>query len=130
DKDSFGEGLAELDSLIKQLQSGRQLRPEDQAKQGQQLLQNLQSGMRSQYGDNSQGEQLLLQLQEMLKAENGLDPGDLKRLMDALQHFSIETSEQLAKQDDRPEVNNIDPSRLPPAYRGRIQKYFQKLSEK
>jgi hypothetical protein len=130
EKDSFGEGMAELDSLIKQLQSGRQLRPEDQAKLGQQLLQNLQSGMRSQYGNNDRGEQLLLQLQEMLKPETGLDPGDLKKLMDALQHFSVETSQQLAKEDDRPELNNIDPSRLPPAYRGRIQKYFQKLSEK
>jgi hypothetical protein len=130
EKDSFGEGMAELDSLIKQLQSGRQLRPEDQAKLGQQLLQNLQSGMRSLYGSNDQGEQLLLKLQEMLKAETGLDPGDLKKLMEALQHFSVETSEQLAKEDDRPELSNIDPSRLPPAYRGRIQKYFQKLSEK
>jgi len=130
ERDSFGEGIAELDSLIKQLQSGRQLRPENQAKLGQQLLQNLQSGMRSQYGDNDRGEQLLLQLRELLKAEKGLDPGDLKKLMEALQHFSVETSEQLAKEDDRPELNNIDPSRLPPAYRGRIQKYFQKLSEK
>ena len=130
EKDSFGEGMAELDSLIKQLQSGRQLRPEDQTKLGQELLQNLQSGMRSLYGNNDQGEQLLLKLQEMLKAETGLDPGDLKKLMEALQHFSVETSEQLAKEDDRPELSNIDPSRLPPAYRGRIQKYFQKLSEK
>ena len=130
EQDSFGEGMAELDSLIKQLQSGRQLRAEDQAKQGQQMLQNLQSGMRSQYGNNEQGQQLLSQLQEMLKAAEGLDPGDLKKLMEALQHFSVETSEQLAKEEDRPELNNIDPSRLPPAYRGRIQKYFEKLSEK
>jgi uncharacterized protein YfeS len=86
--------------------------------------------MRSQYGNNEQGQQLLSQLQEMLKAAEGLDPGDLKKLMEALQHFSVETSEQLAKEEDRPELNNIDPSRLPPAYRGRIQKYFEKLSEK
>jgi hypothetical protein len=130
DRDSFGEGMAELDSLIKQLQSGRPLRQSDQAKQGQQMLQNLQSGMRSQYGNNDRGNQILLQLQELLKAENGLDVGDLKKLMEALQHFSVETSEQLAKEDNRPEVSNIDPSHLPPAYRGRIQKYFEKLSEK
>jgi hypothetical protein len=130
DKDCFGEGMAELDSLIKQLQSGRQLNREDQAKQGQQLLQNLQSGLRSQYGDNDRGNQLLRQLEQVLTAENGLDAADLKKLMEALQHFSVETSEQLTKEDDRPELSNIDPSRLPPAYRGRIQKYFEKLSEK
>ena len=66
----------------------------------------------------------------MLKAETPLEVGDLKKLMDELQHFSVETSDRLAKKDDKPEVTNIDPSKLPPAYRGRIQKYFQKLSEK
>jgi hypothetical protein len=50
--------------------------------------------------------------------------------LDQLQHFSVETADHLAKREDKPEVTNIDPSRLPPAYRGRIQKYFQKLSEK
>ena len=127
---SFAEGMGELESLIKQLQSGRQLSEENQSKQAQQMFQNLQSGLRSHYGNNQQGDQLLLQLQQILKAENGLEVGDLKKLLDALQHFSVETSEQIAKEDDRPEVSNIDPSHLPPAYRGRIQKYFQKLSEK
>jgi hypothetical protein len=96
----------------------------------QQMLQNLQSGMRNQYGNNDRGDQLLLQLQQLLKADAGFDVGDLKKLQEALQHFSVETSEQLAKKEDQPEVSNIDPSHLPPAYRGRIQKYFQKLSEK
>ena len=50
--------------------------------------------------------------------------------MDELRHFSVETADQLATKEDKPEVTNIDPSHLPPAYRGRIQKYFQKLSEK
>ena len=59
-----------------------------------------------------------------------MDIGDLKKLMDELQHFSVETADHLAKKEDKPEVTNIDPTRLPPAYRGRIQKYFQKLSEK
>ncbi len=66
----------------------------------------------------------------MLQAQTPLEAGDLKKLMDSLQQFSLETSEQLAKQDAPPEISNVDPSHLPPAYRGRIQKYFQKLSEK
>ena len=39
-------------------------------------------------------------------------------------------SQDNAHSNNRPELMNIDPSRLPPAYRGRIQKYFQRLSEK
>src|SRR5262249_364910 len=71
ERDSFGKGIAELESLLKQLERGRQPSPGNQAKQCQQALLNLQSGMRSQYGDNEEGNQLLLQLQEMLKAEPG-----------------------------------------------------------
>jgi hypothetical protein len=55
---------------------------------------------------------------------------DLRKLIAELQHFSVETADQMAKREDKPEVTNIDPTRLPPAYRGRIQKYFQRLSEK
>ena len=101
-----------------------------QAKQGKEALFNLQTGLRSQYGDNERGNQILLHLDQMLKAETPLDVADLKKLMDELQHFSVETSNRLARKDDKHDVTNIDPTRLPPAYRGRIQKYFQKLSEK
>jgi ABC-type transporter Mla subunit MlaD len=129
-QESFSQGLAKLDSLLKQLQKAGQPPRADQSKQGQEALYDLQSGMRSQYGDNERGNQLLLHLQEMLKAEGALEPGDLRKLMDELERFSLETSDRLAKNEEKPDVTNIDPARLPPAYRGRIQKYFQKLSEK
>lgn len=129
-QDSFAQGMAELESLIKQLQANRQLSKEDQGKLCGQALVDLQNGMRSQYGDNDAGNQIIAQLEQILKKENPPDIGDLKKLMNALQHFSVETSEQLARKEDEPSVSNIDPARLPPAYRSRIQKYFQKLSEK
>src|SRR6267154_4673125 len=129
DEDGLGKGMAELESLLKQMERGRPIPPDAQARQGRQALLNLQSGMRSQYGDNQNGNQLLLQLAEMLKSGTGLEFGDLKHLLDELQNFSTEASGKLAKLADQPETANIDPSRLPPAYRGRIQKYFQKLSD-
>ena len=130
DQDSFAQGMAELDSLIKQLQKKGQLSEQDQVRQGQQALADLQNGMRSQFGDNERGDALLKRLEELLKAEQGLEPGDLRKIADALQHFSAETHQELARKDDEPQVNNIDPANLPPAYRSRIQKYFQKLSER
>lgn len=130
EKDSFAQGMAELDSLIKQLEDNRQPSKENQGKQGRQALADLQNGMRSQFGDNEAGNRILAQLEQLLKGENTPDIGDLKKLMDSLQHFSVETSEQLAKNEDQPSVSNIDPAHLPPAYRSRIQKYFQKLSER
>ena len=58
----------ELDSLIRQLENHRAVPKEDQAKEGRQALLNLQSGLRSQYGDNERGNQLLIQLQQLLRA--------------------------------------------------------------
>ena len=129
EQESFNLGMAELDSLIKQLEGHRQLSTQDQAKQGQEALFNLQTGLRSRFGDNDRGNQILIQFQQALK-EQALEAGNLKRLMDELQHFSVETADQLAQKEEKPDVTNIDPTRLPPAYRGRIQKYFQRLSEK
>jgi hypothetical protein len=128
-QDNFALGMGELDSLIKQLEKSNQIPQEDQKKQGQEALYNLQLGMKEQYGNNERGNQILLSLNQMLKT-NVLDADDLKKLMEQLQHFSVETTDHLAKKEDKPDITNIDPTRLPPAYRGRIQKYFQKLSEK
>jgi hypothetical protein len=130
DGESLSLGLAELQSLLNQMQNQRPISPQDQAKQGQQALLNLQTGLRSLYGDNSQADQILLHLDELLKGETPLDIDKLKKLMEEIQHFSIETADGLLKKAATPELTNIDPSRLPPAYRGRIQKYFQRLSEK
>jgi hypothetical protein len=128
-KDSFNLGLSQLDSLAKQLGKDQKVSPQAQGKQGREALYNLQTGMRSFNGDNDRGNQIMLHLEDMLKSKDPIEVEDLRKLLSELHHFSIESSDHLAKRDD-PEVTNIDPAKLPPAYRGRIQKYFQKLSEK
>ncbi len=129
-EDSFNQGMAELDSLVKQLESGRKLSASDEAKQGRQALSFLQDALQKQFPHDEGVSQHLAQLEEVFKSDQPLDPAKLKRLMDELQRFSVETSEHLAANAEKPDVTNIDPSHLPPAYRGRIQKYFQRLSEK
>ena len=129
-QESFNLGLAELESLIKQQQNNRKLSPQDRASQGQEALLNLQAGLRDLYGNNERGVQILAQLDQALKKDAPVDVEILKKLMAELQHFSVETADRMARKEDKPEVTNIDPARLPPAYRGRIQKYFQRLSEK
>jgi hypothetical protein len=129
-QESMSLGMSELESLLKQMEKQGKPSPEQLGKQGQEALYNLQSGLRSFYGSNERGEEVLLHLQQMLKGETPMETEDLKKLLEELQRFSIEHSEHLARKEDKPEVTNIDPERLPPAYRGRIQKYFQKLSEK
>jgi hypothetical protein len=122
----FAQGLKQLESLLRQLEGDRQISPEAQAKQSGQALANLQSGMRDEPGNDSRGQQLLEQLQQLLSSKQGLDPARLRQLSDQLEQFSAEISNA---NKSAPELANFDPARLPPAYRGRIEKYFQKLSE-
>ena len=129
-QESLNLGLAELQSLIKQQQSNRKMSPQDRASQEKEALFNLRSGMRDLYGDNERGTRIMTQLEEALKTDAPVDVEILKKLMAELEHFSVETADRMASKEDKPELTNIDPSRLPPAYRGRIQKYFQRLSEK
>ena len=130
EQESFNLGMAELESLAKQLEDKRQISPDKQGKQGREALGNLQSGLRSRFGDNERAVLLLQQLDKMLKTEQPIEVEDLKKLINELQHFSVETADQMERRQDKPEVTNIDPTKLSPAYRGRIQKYFQRLSEK
>ncbi|HSU55161.1 MAG TPA: hypothetical protein VLT36_13975, partial [Candidatus Dormibacteraeota bacterium] len=108
-QDSLNMGMAELESLIKAMEENRQLPKDSQGKQSREALFNLQSGLRSFYGDNEKGNQIAVHLEKALKAE-ALNVGDLKKLMDELQHFSVETSDHLAKKDDKPDITNIDPT--------------------
>jgi hypothetical protein len=126
----FSQGLAELQSLLQRLEQGRPPTPADQARQSQQALNDLKSGLPNRPADEARAQELLKQLEELLKTEGNLNLEELKKLVADLQRFSLEAAPQLASKPDGPELMNIDPARLPPAYRGRIQKYFQRLSEK
>jgi len=127
--DSFNQGMAELESLIRQLEEKRNLSAEDQAKQARQALLDLRTGAKAVPDNRDGADQILLELDKTLKADSALDLALLRKLQNQLQHFSAEASDHRARKEDTPIVNNIDPASLPPAYRGRIQKYFQKLSE-
>jgi hypothetical protein len=129
-QDGFNQGMSELEGLLKQLEDNRHMTPENQGKQGREALGNLQDGVRELYGNTERGAQILLKLDQILKSEKPLNADDLRSLISELQHFSVETADQMSRREDKPEVTNIDPTRLPPAYRGRITKYFQRLSEK
>jgi hypothetical protein len=65
----------------------------------------------------------------MLESGHGLDPASLKRLLEQLERFSVEASLRPGDKPESAEVANFDPARLPPSYRSRIERYFQKLSE-
>jgi len=121
------KGVADLNNLIKQLEKEGSPAGPERTRQGREALAGVQDGLRHRQGGNERGQQLLARVEQMLKAED-LDVGDLKKLAEELQLYSVENAAKTEPQEN-PELTNLDPSRMAPAYRGRIQKYFQKLSE-
>ncbi len=58
-----------------------------------------------------------------------IDVAELQKLVSSIQSLRREASATGETPDEDPDLFNIDPSRLPPAYRRSIEKYFEKLSE-
>ncbi|MEO6035994.1 MAG: hypothetical protein ABIQ35_12130, partial [Verrucomicrobiota bacterium] len=129
DQNSFEKGMSQLQGLLNRLQNNKPLSPGDLKKLQQETSFNLQDGLNSLYGSNENSKKMLLMIEEELKEKgHPIDIEGLKKLMTELEHFSAEVKDPSKKSDD-PVVTNIDPTRLPPAYRGRVEKYFRKLSE-
>lgn len=128
-REAFEKGMEELESLKQQMEKGHALSDSQEAKLRKEALANLTQGLSELSGNTQSTKDLLLLLDEELKDRpNKLDLALLKKLMDQLRNFSIEVADKNEKKE-KPELTNVDASKLPPAYRGRIEKYYQKLSE-
>lgn len=128
-RDGLERGLSLLQSLLTQLENDHHPSSENEGKQRGEALYLLRDNLRELYGNDDRSEQLVVMLEEELKDKTlPLDPVKIKKLMDEIRSFSIEVRDAHQKPDE-PEVTHIDPSRLPPAYRARIERYFRKLSE-
>ncbi|HEX3799348.1 MAG TPA: hypothetical protein VH413_11675 [Verrucomicrobiae bacterium] len=129
-QEGFQHGMAQLESLKQQLESGHPLSAGQQQKEMNEAASALEQGLTDLYGHDDQAQKLVALVDDTLK-EKGKAPDmvTLKKLMDQLRNFSVEVADKQGKKEN-PEITNIDPSRLPPAYRGRIEKYYEKLSER
>lgn len=95
-----------------------------------QALVNLRQSLDNLEGSNERTPAVLVRLQEELKKREAVsEVADLRRLLEELQKISAEASGRLGPGEQKPDISNIDPARLPPGYRARIEKYFQRLSE-
>ena len=126
----FERGMAQLDSLIKQLVSQRPVPRDDQKKQAQEALRNLQSARQDLKQGDEPGQRTLERAETMLSPERDLPKVELlQQLLGELQILSEEIVAGRNRKLDQPGMTAVDSSRLPAAYRKRIERYFQKLSE-
>jgi hypothetical protein len=58
-----------------------------------------------------------------------MDLSVIQKLVEQLKNLRVELIEQRSGEADEPDLRHIDPAKFAPAYRDRIRKYFEKLSE-
>ncbi len=121
-------GISELESLIRQLQTGGAVSSSGTAKQGHQALADIQSAVRDSPGPPGQKGEILKHLAELSRSRGQFTLAQLERLREQLRQYSVATARATGRHG-LAEVTEIDPAQFPPAYRQRIEEYFQKLSE-
>jgi len=131
EEESLDTALAQLDSLVARPESAERSSPEDEARRRQELRLNLQQGLEGMKGDRTRVARWLLRLDEALAAAD-LTPEEklrLKKLREEIEQYRVEVKDRVEREADKALVTRVDPTRLPAAYRDRIQRYFRKLSE-
>ncbi|MEI7732662.1 MAG: hypothetical protein WCO56_24030 [Verrucomicrobiota bacterium] len=127
--DNLEAGLAGLENLQRRLEAQPNTPKADLQKQGKQIVMRLKEAQRETHASSSLAD-VIVQLENLFKGELPMDAEVLQRLRNDLQRVAAENRGREPKSEKTVEAGHIDASRLPPAYRGRIEKYFEKLSEK
>lgn len=94
----------------------------------QEALANLLDALSQLEREDALDAAMIQKLREMLKNREELDPGMIEMLLSKLDNITVEVVELRQDEKDDPDAVYIDPTKLPPAYRARIQKYFEMLS--
>lgn len=130
DQEAFDAAMKELEGLATAKEQGHETPQE--SKQRADAMTRLAKAMPHMFGHNEQTTALIAKMEMELKPDDGkpIDADKLKKLMDEIQNFRAEMADADLKKQDKETLQHIDLSKLPPEYRERVEKYFQKLSEK
>lgn len=129
-EEAFDQALRQLEGLVAEAEAGRQRDGEDARRRRQEVILRLREGALGLYGKDERTARLLVRVEEELsKADLKVDPQKLRKLLDEIEQFRLEMSDRRLARAKEQGLRHIDPSKLPPAYRERIQRYFEKLAE-
>jgi len=122
-------GIEHLESLLQSSQDSRRLSAEDRKKLQQEALTNIEKGIEYLDSGTRSSGRAYKALREFYTPGVTVDPKVIQRLIEQLENLNVELVEVRSEEPGEPEIRYIDPEKLPPAYRERIRKYFEKLSE-
>jgi hypothetical protein len=121
--------MGQIDSLLRRAENDRPLSPEVGLALQTEALQNLERGLQRGEGGHSDRTAALFLLIGGIRAEPQLRLESLRKLQAALRQLVVEVDDPMPDTAGDPQLTNIDPERLPAAYREPIEAYFRKLSE-
>lgn len=127
ESNGFDRGMEQLRSMMARMQGERPATDEDLKKMAREAQLNIQEDLKNH--PDAATQKLLVMLDEAVKEKGRkLDLAGLKKMMAELENISTEVKDAPSQTNDT-SVTAMDSSKVPPAYRGRIQAYFRKLSE-
>jgi hypothetical protein len=130
DEDGFARALRQLEGLVAGAESGRAKAGDDARKQRREMVLRLRKGVEDRHGRDPKVAALLDEVEkETTKVDLKVDAQKLRKLMEQIERFRLEASGRPLAPGDDPRLKHVDPEKLPPAYRERIQRYFEKLAE-
>ena len=129
-EEALNQAMQELESMQNAKQEGKPVSPDAEAKEREDARLTLKKSIPQLYGNNEATDAITQQIDEALKdKDKPVDLGALKKLIDQIQNMRVELEDNKMEKPDKAEISHIDPSKLPPEYRERVERYFQKLSE-
>jgi len=116
--------------LAKDGGEGRRLTPGDEAKQRGEAMANLADGIYGNFGYNENSRAAVRAIErELSDTKVPVDVRVIEKLIGDLERRRLEATVAGDKKPEAPQGTFFDPARLPPAYREKIEKYYEKLSE-
>jgi hypothetical protein len=125
--EALARALRQLEGLAAEAEQGRERDGKDRERRRREILLALRKGGQELGRD---ADRVLVQVEdELTRADLKVDPRKLRQLLDQIEQFRVETTDRRLAREQGTRIRHLDPGRLPPQYRARIQKYFEKLSE-
>jgi hypothetical protein len=128
-QEAISQGLRQLESAVRRRELGRGTQP-DELRLRRSAARSLQNGLRGEYGHNERTDAVVRRLSEDLQEpEFAVDARTVQQLVQDIQHLRREVVAGDERKRGEAELEHLDASRYPPAYRRSIEKYFEQLSE-
>jgi hypothetical protein len=126
---AISQGLRQLESAVRRRELGRSTQQTD-LRLRRSAARNLQDGVWSEDGQNERTDGVVMRMREDLQEpEFKVDLQTVQELMREIQNLRREVVTPEERKTGEIEIQHLDASRFPPAYRQSIEKYFQQLSE-